>query len=327
VNSAVAALDSLTESATAAIVSTDSFRRIREFADGLPEAFSAMCFEVRLQSGVADTDFFVALSEPAEFRRLSLLAKSERDVPPGIARESWNRIVRFSAAWLDAFEGHGHTTLRNVSSLFLEFDAPGTDTTIEPGVFLRLRGSPAPREVLALIDPFRTVTAEREESATIARCMKAVEPSGRLMHVGTVSRIGAPDLRLHFCVPRTEARRILAELYPRGCFGERWYRSLLDSGPDWIDLQLEVHHTLTSSIGMEVSFGGQPPDDRRWMAWLEPFVAEGLCDGSKISSILNWAGRSKSGTRELSHIKATLVADQLPRFKAYLGIAFSRSGP
>jgi hypothetical protein len=315
-----AVLDDVWSQSTAVLVPEATFANIRAFCLAWPPVFSTSYLEVRLSASARadNVDFFLALTERECSAFMAALA-TNATCPSGVSEAGWQGMLAFCEHWLQARARL--TALAHVSSLFFEFDRPHVTQTRSPGTFLRLRNKPDAHALLRSLTLLRSGEDSASAHDALEACLAAIAPHGKLMHLGVMARSAARDLRLHVTVPRTSVRPILAQLFPQAGLHESDQLQVLAIGPDWVDLQLQIAQELVPSVGIEVSFSGQPPHDPRWQAWLAPLLARGECSQPKLEALLAWPAHLPSGVHcELSHLKVTVAQGTALGPKAYLGI-------
>jgi hypothetical protein len=318
VRSHAAVLEDLASSDTAVLLAPARLERIGRFARGFPDTFSTSYLEVRLGQTADEVDYFIALSEQ-ECREF-IAAFDDRPVSPnGVGAVAWQRALELCRSWTRT--DPRYTELRHVSSLFFEFDRPDSARARDPGLFLRLQRTPDSSALMSMLEALQPNADIPKLRLALDACLAAIAPHGRLMHIGSMARTHAPDLRLHVTVPRSELRSILIRLFPESDLHTQPSLVSCERGPDWLDLQLQICDFLIPSVGIEVSFGGQPPTDPRWQSWLSPFVDASLCSSEKLGALLAWPAKSQpDAIMELSHVKLAIHEHAQPTLKAYLGI-------
>jgi hypothetical protein len=304
-----------------ALLPTRALDDLRAFSAWFPAVFATSYLELRLGADTEMVDWLVALSEP-ECRHFLAAIAAERDTPPGVGQRAWQRALEFCRRWT----ADDATSPRSfVSALLFQFDQPDLHDPRDPGVFMRLRRAPLRDEVLAAIAPLQPGHYARWHRAALSESLEAIAAHGKLIQFGTMARSLTPDARLHVTVPRTELRSSLRALFPREHLDERPELAILDRGPDWLDLQLQVSEWLVPNIGIEASFRSRPESAVHYRSWLEPLVQQGLCSAEKLEALLELAPATPASPQtprcELSHVKVALSTTGPASVKAYLGIS------
>jgi hypothetical protein len=301
-----------------ALLPTGATADLRAFSAWFPPVFATSYLELRLGADADAVDWLVALSE-AECRRFLSALDAEHETPPGVGQRAWQRALEFCRRWTadDASSPRSF-----VSALLLQFDRPDVVDPRDPGVFMRLRRAPHRDEVVAAIAPLQPGHYARWHRAALSEALEALATHGKLIQFGTMARSLTPDARLHVTLPRTELRSTLRALFPREQLDERPELAILERGPDWLDLQLQVSEWLVPSIGIEASFRNQPESAVHYRSWLAPLVQQELCSEGKLEALLALTSSSEPAPRcELSHVKVTVAQGVAASVKAYVGLS------
>lgn len=276
-----------------------------------PAAFPILGVEVRL-GGRGPMDFGAAVASLGPGRELLAHATDP----------AWAAAAAFCRSWPE---------VGGVSILFVERDAP--DSGGGAGLFARV--DPAPKvgsldDLTRVAEALTGVPPSMADRSALQTLIGELGAYGRLLHVGGIPARGT-GLRLVLTVHQDDLYSVLLGAgVPLGMDVLRDLDRVLEAAPDWLDVHLDLQDgRFGTRVGLELSFGGQPPDDARWAAVLTHWTAMEWAHDARCRDVLAWAGSARDPDapgralrRELSHLKVALGRGA-PEAKAYLGL---RSG-
>jgi len=337
-HSLVVALHDLHPSYLADIVTKSTFYALLQTAQSLPDICWAG-LEIRLAADQADVDLSQRIT--AQFGEADKLANhlSQHWQSANHAQNpAWQRLLKFLQSWsVDELRAQ-------IPVLWFESDGAMPDTP--PSVFF------TPDRGFFTPNATDTTQSERRAAAhkALAKLLSPAQKTAVTPHLdqcfdscrgrGKITQIGVMLSR------ETETLRICAEGLDPDDFADILRangQDLMTEAADFIHwiiakngrinmLDFDIGPNATNTIGVEVSFEGQPDEAVKWAAFLQDLEQIGLCSSEKRAALNNWRGTlrmnsSTSSTQpwdqrhlklQISHIKLVLNPNQPVSAKAYL---------
>lgn len=337
-HSLVVALHDLHPSYLADIVTKSTFAALLQTAQSLPDICWAG-LEIRLAADQAEVDLSQRIT--AQFGEAGKLANhlgQHWQAANHAQNPAWQRLLNFLQSW-----SVGELRAQ-IPVLWFESDGATPDTP--PSVFFTPdRG---------FFTPNASDTTQSEQRAVAYKALtKLLSPAQKTAvtpHLdqcfdscrgrGKITQIGVMLSR------ETETLRICAEGLATDDFAEVLRansQGLTTEATDFVHwiiakngrinmLDFDIGPNATNSIGVEVSFEGQPDEAAKWAVFLQDLEQLGLCSSEKRAALANWRGTlclnsiaastqpwdQRHLKLQISHIKLVFKPDQPVSAKAYL---------
>lgn len=279
----------------AALVSAEALTSILDYSRRLPPAFNWLGFECRLATDDPRVDF-AGCCEAWNGGRKKLeraLTNSPELLGPGPTA-----LIR---EWADP----GSLLFRASPAVWLEFDFLGgapvpfaflcLDPACADTFFTRSEAPPPPSDVLlAAAERGATLLCERGTCpglAVLRRCVAALPPGARALHVAATPHRGTLDLRLHFALSADEVPGWLRAIdWPGDHASVADALALLGVGFRQVGVQLDAGAALRPMLGLEAYVSHGPAEFDAWSQALAALEAAGLCDPRKSRAVFDWWG-------------------------------------
>jgi hypothetical protein len=302
----------------------------------LPDAMSAIGFEVRLAESESAVDFGTVI-HAADAGREILRGSIDSQAADTLATSWPARPRAFLRRWCDPTS----SLYEGVTRVFLEFDM--STAAVDPPVpclfatLDELAWARDPESLLSLVDEaLRSLIGEEgaaEASGSIRLCATKLPMGSVLLHVGAM--LARADCPIRFCgwIP---AGLLPAYLDQVGApIDLPLVKDLCALEPSALTFQLTlVSGVIAPRLDVEWSFRRQPQTEARWENLLRRLMKRNLCSARKCEALLRWPGLSMEEsdssaghlvTRGISHIKVSARASSDLSGKAYLTLAPLRS--
>ena len=327
-----------------ALVSAEERARILEIARLLPPVSSI--FECRLGTEVAQADFLLRFTPP-DGSRGQLIEYLDQVESAGEGRHQpfWQALRTFCGAWTEP----GALLDREIMAVWLELDLFGTrDRIPAPCFFFDFAEAAEAREEAAhaILSLLFAAPLPEATHRSVARCLEALPPGGKLFSVGAMFNRGPHAVRL--CLSHIPPHQLVPYLAAIGWDGPRGELesvvARLADGVDHVALAVDVGERVFSTVGVEFHIEGETARRKvRWGRFLDALVEDGSCVPAKRDAVLGWLGQMHSRSapdawprnlreaaaqagpdvlstfiRQLSHVKVVYVPGEPLQAKAYL---------
>jgi len=301
----------------------------------LPDAMSAIGFEVRLAESESEIDFGTVIHAVDAGREI-LRGALDDQAADTLATEWPARPKAFLRRWCDPTS----SLYDGITRVFFEFDMStvAADPPV-PCLFAtldELAWARDPKSLFSLADEaLRLLTGEgtREASDSFRLCATELPMGSVPLHVGAM--LARADCPVRFCgwIPAGLLPAYLERVHAP--IDLRLARDLCGLEQSALTFQLTlVSGVITPRLDVEWTFRRQPRTEARWEGLLRRLMKRDLCSASKCDALLRWPGLSMEEsdsstghlvTRGISHIKVSAKTASDLSGKAYLTLAPLRS--
>jgi hypothetical protein len=229
----------------------------------------------------------------------------------------WSQLQDFLAEW--------RSRLKSIPELWLEFDINNNSSLPIPAIFVGL-----PQEVSPAVETYNIAaqslnllqSAWSEWQDNLSRCFTACPDGVFVSHIGVMLSRNAPALRVN--VKRLQPDTLIPYLQQLGWQGDtkelEALMKQLCALVDRITVCLDVGHKIYPQIGLECIFLKQPPEESRWVVFLNYLIELGLCEPEKREALLNWPGQSNPINSQVpwpNHLIAASLLQPRERFTVF----------
>ncbi len=278
--------------------------RLRSISDPLPPVATEAALECRLEAEDSRVDFEACIRVAGGGRRRLAEALGDPAVRGAASRSAgWRRALAFLRAWT-APDSPLHLA---IAVVWLEFDVSEDGSSSEPFLVFTLdpehfyaSGRADPAALDAILDTGLGLLADgldRPTAQAVSRCVKALPPTGQLLHAAVRPTAAGDIARLIVRMPWREILATLERLDWPGSIAE--LRSLLErlcARAPVHSINLDVAERLGPRLGIEFHYPGNPGDDPRWKALFDDLEEAGACTPEKRQILEEWtsgdAGRA-----------------------------------
>ncbi|MBP0027281.1 hypothetical protein [Roseofilum sp. Guam] len=249
-------------------------------------------FECRLNFNTAQVDFQQCIV-PNE-NELALLQEQISAVTSedGVTHSGWLQLQDFLAQW--------QLSLQSIPEIWLEYDIDNSSVFFPlPAIFFGL-----PQEVSPALETYAIATQAldlllgfsgwHKWQDNLEQCFRACPDGVFISHIGVMLSRNSPALRVN--VKRLPPDLLIPYLQEIGWQGEtKELEALmiqLFGLVDRITVCLDVGQIVYPQIGLECILLKQPPDESRWVMFLNYLVERGLCLPEKQEPLLSWPGQT-----------------------------------
>ncbi len=280
------------------LVPSDAQRAIAGLAARLPPAFNWLGFECRLGADDPRVDFAGCCEAWTDGHKRLVAAL---DADPELAGPGPTALVR---EWTTP----GSLLASLSPAVWLEFDFLGAGAPL-PFAFLCIDRAcantfrkplcreppPPPSTLYALVERGAVLLAGAADHAAplaaFRRCVEALPPDARALHVAATPHRGHADLRLHFALGSRDLIPWLRRIdWPGECGPVARALALLGDDFRQVGVQLSAGAGLRPTLGLEAYVKHGPSEFPAWSRSFAALADAGVCVPARASALLRWWG-------------------------------------